>query len=366
MADPTQIEVPGRIYWRYQDARSNKDYITSLERVGDLWIANYAFGAHGATLKPGTKMSKGPGTYAQARKVYDAMVKERLAKGYKPQDGEGSAYVADPGGQRHSGIQCQLLNPIGEDEAQALIGDDGWFSQEKHDGKRMLIRKAGQEVCGINRRGLLVGFPKAVEQAALAIPHDFVIDGEAIGERLHAFDVLEAFGADQRALGAYERLSVLRRLLEGCGEGAISFSTPAVTTGEKQALHDRLLAARREGLVFKRKDAAYVAGRPNSGGNQLKRKFYETASFVAGAANDQRSIAVMVSQPAGDGVEWIQVGNCTIPSNHKVPEEGAVVEIRYRHAYPGGGLQEPVYLGVRTDIGADECTADQLNYKAAA
>jgi len=253
MADPTQIEVPGRIYWRYQDARSNKDYITSLERVGDLWIANYAFGAHGATLKPGTKMSKGPGTYAQARKVYDAMVKERLAKGYKPQDGEGSAYVADPGGQRHSGIQCQLLNPIGEDEAQALIGDDGWFSQEKHDGKRMLIRKAGQEVCGINRRGLLVGFPKAVEQAALAIPHDFVIDGEAIGERLHAFDVLEAFGADQRALGAYERLSVLRRLLEGCGEGAISFSTPAVTTGEKQALHDRLLAARREGLVFKRK-----------------------------------------------------------------------------------------------------------------
>jgi len=366
MPDAASGEVPERIHWRFQDARSNKDYITSLERAGELWIANYAFGAHGATLKPGTKMAKGPGTYAQAKKVYDSMVRERLAKGYSPQDGEGAAYVAGPTDKRHSGIQCQLLNPIGADEAQSLIADDGWYAQEKHDGKRMLIRKEGATVEGINRRGLLVGFPQAVEAAALAIPHDFIIDGEAIGERLHAFDVLSARGTDQRANGALDRFDVLRRLLAGCEGGALALSVAAVTTGEKRALHARLLAEGREGIVFKRKKSPYAAGRPNSGGDHLKFKHYETASFLTGAVNDQRSVSVMVSRDAAGGAEWIPMGNCTIPANHRVPEPGTIVEIRYRHAYPGGGLQEPVFLGVRTDIGADECTADQLRYKAAA
>ena len=130
MADETAgaDEQAKSIYWRYQDARSNKDYMTTLEPApGGLWTANFAFGPHGATLKPGTKMSKGPGTFAQASKVFDAMVKERLAKGYVAQGAAGAAYVAPPSGQRLSGVQCQLLNAFSDEEAEALLDDPRWF-----------------------------------------------------------------------------------------------------------------------------------------------------------------------------------------------------------------------------------------------
>ena len=45
-------------------------------------------------------------------------------------------------------------------------------------------------------------------------------------------------------------------------------------------MFDKLKEENREGIVFKKKSAPYTHGRPNSGGNMLKYKFYKTATFI--------------------------------------------------------------------------------------
>ncbi len=111
--------------------------------------------------------------------------------------------------------------------------------------------------------------------------------------------------------------------------------------------------------MFKRWDAPYTAGRPNSGGPQFKHKFVTTCSAVVTTVNRQRSVGVSLLSTAG----WESVGNVTIPANQDVPEVGAVVEVRYLYAAVGGALFQPVYLGERTDVEAHECVTAQLKFK---
>ena len=133
------------------------------------------------------------------------------------------------------------------------------------------------------------------------------------------------------------------------------------TTPDKLALLDRVRAGAGEGVVFKRADAPYAAGRPNSGGDWLKHKLYKTLSAIVARQNDQRSIALELLAPDSSR---INVGNVTIPANQPVPATGAVVEIRYLYAYDGGALYQPVYLGTRSDIEPAECLASQREFKA--
>ena len=63
-----------------------------------------------------------------------------------------------------------------------------------------------------------------------------------------------------------------------------------------------------EGIVFKRIDAPYVAGRPSSGGAQLKHQFCATLSAIVGAINARRSIEIKLWSDKG----LVSAGNVTI------------------------------------------------------
>ena len=133
-------------------------------------------------------------------------------------------------------------------------------------------------------------------------------------------------------------------------------------SGHKERLFERLQTEKREGVVFKRLDAPYTPGRPNTGGTQLKHKFYATCSAVVSKINEKRSVELRLLN--GDGFQ--PVGNVTIPVNFQVPEVGQTVEIRYLHAFrESHALYQPVFLGVRTDLEIHECVLSQLKYKPA-
>jgi bifunctional non-homologous end joining protein LigD len=55
-----------------------------------------------------------------------------------------------------------LLNPIDKQEVKRLPQDPAWAMQEKFDGHRVLVRKTGAEIPGINRKGLLIGLPSPI------------------------------------------------------------------------------------------------------------------------------------------------------------------------------------------------------------
>ena len=105
----------------------------------------------------------------------------------------------------------------------------------------------------------------------------------------------------------------------------------------------------------------YTVGRPNSGGTQLKHKFVATLSAMVTKVNPQRSVEIQLF----GSDRWVTCGNVVIPTNHKVPHVGQVVEVRYLYAFRESGvLYQPVYLGQRNDVDDSECLTSQLKFKA--
>jgi bifunctional non-homologous end joining protein LigD len=339
----------------YKQERSDKVYKVSLEESEDKYLVNFAYGRRGATLKTGTKTQKAV-DYEKAKKIYDKLVLSKSAKGYIPDECvTPTAYMVDSE-QRKTGVHCQLLNQIEEEELKALLADDIWWMQEKKDGKRMLIQKSKSGVIVINRKGLSVGAPQNMIDSANRVEKEFIIDGEAIDETLYLFDILSYDGQDLKEKPYEERYKLLGSLEFGSD---IVLVKTASSQEEKESLLKSLKEAQTEGVVFKKREAPYQAGRPNSGGTQLKFKFYETASVIVSTINDKRSVGMNLIE---DGKE-IFVGNVTISSNKKIPKKDEVIEVRYLYAYRGGSLYQPTFLGVRDDIDRDECLIGQLKFK---
>jgi bifunctional non-homologous end joining protein LigD len=181
-------------------------YHAAVEPRGEGYIVTFAYGRRGNTLNTGSKTTH-PVSLAEATKVFDKLVASKLAKGYHFTDARVSAKPYRQSGDegRDSGIRCQLLNPVEEDEVPRLLNGMKYCLQEKHDGRRLMVRKRGDEITGINRRGLLVAIPDAIREAVAQIPFDVLIDGEAVGEMLHTFDLLEYKGNGRRCPGGSVR-----------------------------------------------------------------------------------------------------------------------------------------------------------------
>ena len=340
----------------YREGSSDKEYHVRLEPKDNGFVVNFAYGRRGSTLTTGTKTSA-PVYHDAALMIFDKLVKEKKAKGYTEGENDTPYQHSE---KTVSGLQPQLLNAIDEEQVARLVSDPNWVMQEKQDGRRLLLRKTGNVVEGINKLGLVVGVPEPIVQTALEIKGDFILDGEAIGDRLHAFDLLSRNGNDLRGHSCRNRYIALINLLASGLPKAITYVSCWTDIQDKANWLNMLKQQKAEGVVFKLWNAPYTAGRPNSGGSQLKYKFVATLSAVVAKLNQQRSVALRLLNHEG----WQPVGNVTIPANHSVPPVGAVVEVRYLYAVPDGSLHQPVYLGERSDVEPHECVASQLKFKA--
>ena len=214
----------------------------------------------------------------------------------------------------------------------------------------------------------MIALPDPIRLAVAAIPFDVLIDGEAVGDTLHAFDLLELDGHDVRRNSYRNRCAALFLLIPA-NQPALWRVLTVVETPDKFQIFQNLRQSGREGVVFKDLNAPFSPGRPNSGGPQLKFKFVESASFVVTGHNTKRSVSLGLYSGDGDGnnENLIPAGNVTIPPYHPVPEVGAVVDCSYLYTMKqSGSIYQPVYIGPRSDIPASECGTDQLKYKAEA
>lgn len=341
----------------HREGSSDKVYQAAIEPQNSLFVVNFAFGRRGSTLQAGTKTPT-PVDLPTAERVFNKLIQEKTAKGYTPGE-SGTPY--QHAHHQDSGLRPQLLNAIDEAEASRLVASSEWCMQEKKDGKRLLIKKEAGRVHGVNRRGLVCSLPVAVVQEIMDFEHDFIIDGEIVGDTYHVFDLLVCEEKTWMLRPYRERFDALDALL---GQDRREHVLVLETVYDQLEKVDRLQEfqkCRAEGVVFKLLSAPYQAGRPNSGGPALKYKFTTTAScIVAGISKSKRSVRLCLF----DEVYQKDAGNVTIPINHPMPSIGDVVEIRYLYAFKeSGALYQPVYLGRRDDISLRECTTNQLKFK---
>ena len=342
----------------YREGSSDKVYQASIEPKGAGFVVNFAFGRRGSTLNTGTKTQL-PVDERAAGLIFEKLVREKKAKGYT--EGEAGTPYTSTETKEYSGIQPQLLNPIEEDKLENYLKINHWALQEKFDGKRLLLLKQGKGVRGINRKGLFVGIPESLVKEALRIDMDFLVDGEAVGDTYYAIDLLNHRGEDIRHLPYACRWETLIRMIDPLVSCSLR---RVISCKEEQEKRDHLQLLRKvnaEGVVLKHLDAPYTSGRPNTGGPQLKCKFYATASFIVGATNRQRSVLLSLMK---DGKQ-VLAGNVTVPPNQPVPTVGSVVEVRYLYAFQeSGSVYQPTLLGTRDDLEAKDCTVGQLKFKS--
>lgn len=335
----------------FKEGTSDKQYNVQLQKEGDDYVVNFQYGRRGSALKGGTKTPT-PVSEATATKIYDKLVNEKLREGYI--EGAPGTAVA-PASKKEIKELPQLLNPV--DDASYYINNDDYLAQEKFDGDRRMLDSSSQEVAGINRKGQNVILPVAIVKS---VNKNFTIDGEIIEDRLYVFDILSLDGEDTKHLPCIDRVALLNSDLK-LGNNIIVVKT-AFTTEEKQALYEELIARNAEGIVFKLKKSTYTPGRPSSGGNQLKYKFWKSATFIVKDFTvGKRSVGLELMDEDG---KKVSVGRVTIPPNQDVPEIGDLIEVRYLYAYKGGSVFQPVYLGKRDDLYLEDAVVSQLIYKA--
>ena len=193
---------------------------------------------------------------------------------------------------------------------QDRFSDPAWIYERKLDGERCLAFRSGTGVRLMtrNQKEDTSTYPELTEALAAQRASDFIIDGEIVAfddgqtrfarlqQRLgvrhpgpdllaavpvsyYIFDVLWADGRDLRPLPLRERKRILRDLLTF--DGPLRFTDHVDTDGE--AYYRQACASGWEGVIAKRADAPYHAGRSK---DWLKFKCESGQEFVIGGFTD--------------------------------------------------------------------------------
>jgi bifunctional non-homologous end joining protein LigD len=143
----------------YSEGSSDKEYHAEIVEVAGGNVVNFRYGRRGSLIV-GTKTSA-PVDFAQAKKIYDKLVKGKTSKAYTPYV-SCAAYLDTETAGCKTDFMPQLLNAITEAEAMACITDTTWATQQKMDGERRAAHVDVGNVFGATRKGLAVPLPQAI------------------------------------------------------------------------------------------------------------------------------------------------------------------------------------------------------------
>lgn len=357
----------------YRDDSSDKVYHAAIVETDGKFSVNVEWGRRGSTLSTSTKAKDT--TLEKANSAFDRVVKEKTGKGYSEVADEGGQKtlvgLAATGGREQLDQTAQLLNPIEEDEVQRFILDDEWVAQQKYDGVRIIAHLNDDGVKFTNRKGQVTVVAKVVEETLAKFPKGTILDGELLpastGEEsiYWVFDILQLKGQNTKEVGFADRHTLLSALLKKFGTPYVKLAPIFVGPGDKRNLVETLRSQSAEGVVFKKADAHYVAGRPASGGDQRKLKFTKTADVVLTKWDGKAfQMAVFDGHLLRD-VGRVYAGTTEEDRKSLIAAIGTltdppVVEVRYLYATDGDILFQPVFMRTRSDKRPNECLHSQL------
>jgi len=333
-------------------------------------------------------------TECRPRSVLSGMTVQDLGDAgrlYEEALGEAKAVGAKKGEVHASRLTPMLctLEDIPVDRA-------GWIYELKLDGVRILADRSGKEARLFyrTRRPATASFPEVVEALKTLLATDVVLDGEIItfdeeglpsfqklGRRIHArragdirllrdavpvvfvvFDILRLGEYDLRKVPLFERKRLLNKVLPG-GAGVIRTLDYFEDDGRPllSFCEDRGL----EGLVAKRRDAAYHVG-PRRSGKWIKVKRVREDDFIvsghtAGKGSRKRLGALALAsfqdgelQPRGRVGSGLSDKEIDLLLPKLEAGETVVARVRYAGWTEEGNLRHAVYLGMRNDLAPED------------
>ncbi len=286
---------------------------------------------------------------AEAAGVEPAIIAHRLAGQWTVDESTMPRLlgVHDPTAPRHPGVPYPFMLAHALMEPPSTLGEIGdWLIEYKWDGIRaQLIRRAGQTTLW-SRGDEAVGnaFPEIV-QAASQLPDETVLDGEILGwnpetdrplaftrlqrrlNRQHvemtfwpetpvvfiAFDALEAAGRDIRSQPLQQRHEALKAVCAEVGKTAVIRASSPVTANSWDEIELLVRDSRErgvEGVMLKRKDAAYHPGRPTGLWWKLKvEPFTMDAVLISAEPGHGRRAGLLTDYTFGvwDGDELVPI-----------------------------------------------------------
>jgi bifunctional non-homologous end joining protein LigD len=295
------------------------------------------------------------------------------------------------------------LQPMLATLTDAPFDDKGWVFEDKYDGFRMVATIERGEVTLYSRNGKIITHSYIeVAKALEGIKRDAVIDGElvAIGSdglshfqllqnalrhqaklRYCAFDLMFQEGDDLRGLSLIQRKKRLKAILPK--HKLIAFSQHRATFGTKffhEADRNGL-----EGIMAKRADSQYLSGVRTDDWLKIKtskRQEVVIAGFTAPKRTRPCFGALVLA--LAEGKEWRFIGHVGAGFSHETLKELhgkliklkaakspfpkkvrgeaittwvkpiLVAEVKFTEWTNSGEMRHPVYLGLRTDKGAEE------------
>jgi len=294
----------------------------------------------------------------------------------------------------------------------------GWVFEPKLDGYRLRVARGPDGARLVSRKGhdLAGAFPE-VARAVAALPYACVLDGEVVvlddagrpsfqklqgrarlarpveirraavqtPATLYVFDVLGFEGYDLRPLPLLKRKGVLRKFLPPTGP--LRYLEHFATQGE--TLFDEAATLGFEGIVAKKADAPYRAGRSDAWlkvrrdrtddfvvvgftsprGSRSGFGALDLGAFVDGelryvgrvgsgfTASQIRSVAAELEAARRDRPAF--TGPAPKDEAHTWVEPALVVEVRYKEWTGEGLLRQPVFLRFRDDKPPAECVVSR-------
>lgn len=341
------------------EGSADKVYGLAIEEADDapgLYLLTYMNGRRGSTMRKNRKLEL-PVTLEAATLEFNKVERAKMKDGYTPAQ-SGQAYTSSPDAGRVSGVRPMLPADLPKGHQahglKTLLANDDFGLQEKIYGENRGLVITADGVQGINKNGLFTDIPESWTKQFIDLA-PAVLFGEQVGDIFHAFDMIELDGVDYRKVSFEERFEALSK--RSLAMAAPNMRLVHLTCGpnNKRKRLREIDEAKGEGVVFKRLGATFEPGK-NS--NSYRHKFREGMTCFVLACNVQRSVAIGAKDPKTG--EMVSLGNVTIPSNAPVPRVNDLVEVEYLYRHEDGGLMEPTFEGLRTDVTPETVTTAQI------
>jgi DNA ligase-1 len=300
------------------------DAPTQQQRIADAWrhlSTEQRLVFHkllGGNFRVGVSKNLLIRALAEVAGVEAAVIAHRLAGKLQTDAAAYHRLVAPAGALKDDALPYpfMLAHPIDTDLPD--LGEiAGWQLEWKFDGIRaQIVRRGGQTMVWSRGDEMISGAFPELSQFGACLPDGTVLDGEiiacdgdrplpfaelqqrlnrksvepsfwpAVPVRFIAFDLLESEGQDLRSLPLMQRREHLEKLLAACDAGDVLGRAEPIGVESWDAAHALLSDARDrcvEGIMLKRRDSAYEAGRVRGSWWKLKVQPYTIDAVLIAA-----------------------------------------------------------------------------------